>query len=414
MKNFFQNFLKYVTRNIILFAVILTFLVGRAYVIGEWERYYELNKKGEQQTPSERIERLKRLVNEQEKKVQSLEKAVRWYHHPWADTRIELKIAKEDLKIYRATLKILNETDGIIRSRLSIFLDFLQAKVPYALKLLALVITTPIVIKILFYYILAPICQKRPPFRIVHADSPKSDYQFTSSEVSLAFELQADEEILIKTDFLQTSSQKAKKRTKWLLNHSIPFSSLLSGMFMLTRIRSLDDQPTSVTVSSQKDGLVELGVIDLPRKASLVLHPRSLAGVIKPRDEAIVISRHWRLTSLHAYLTLQLRFLAFHGPCRLIVQGQRGINIEQPNKLTARMINQNSTLGFSTTLVYSCTRCETFWSYFMGKDSLFNDHFDGDSGFFIYEEMPAGGDRDGSAKNKMEGLFDTFLKIFGL
>lgn len=185
-------------------------------------------------------------------------------------------------------------------------------------------------------------------------------------------------------------------------------------MFILTRIRSHDDKPTYVTVSSQRDGLVELGVIDLPDGASLVLHPRSLAGVIKARNKDVLISRHWRLKSLHAWLTLQLRYLVFHGPCRLIVKGQRGIHLERPDQLTARMINQNSTLGFSTTLYYSCTRCETFWSYFLGKDSLFNDKFDGNSGFFVYEEMPGGGAKDGSTKGKLEGAFDTFLKIFGL
>ena len=108
------------------------------------------------------------------------------------------------------------------------------------------------------------------------------------------------------------------------------------------------------------------------------------------QDEArpIRITRHWRL-GLQAWLTLQLRFLAFHGPAQLVVKGCRGICVERAGG--GRLINQAATLGFSADIAYGNTRCETFISYWRGKEELFNDVFSGASGIYVYEETPAAG-----------------------
>ena len=71
---------------------------------------------------------------------------------------------------------------------------------------------------------------------------------------------------------------------------------------------------THVVVSSLDDALGEVGVIELPAGAAMVIQPRSLAGIVKPQGVPVNITRHWRLGSLHAWLTLQLRYLVFHGP----------------------------------------------------------------------------------------------------
>jgi hypothetical protein len=39
-----------------------------------------------------------------------------------------------------------------------------------------------------------------------------------------------------------------------------------------------------------------------------------LIGIILPQDQPVAISSHCRLVSLHAWLTLQLRFIVFGGP----------------------------------------------------------------------------------------------------
>ena len=146
----------------------------------------------------------------------------------------------------------------------------------------------------------------------------------------------------------------------------------------------------------------------------MVVQPRSLAGVVKPVGVPVAITRHWRLGSLHAWLTLQLRYLVFHGPCRLVLKGCRGVRAEQPEPGRPRLINQSATLGFSANLDYRNTRCETFVSYLRGQEDLFNDLFGGGPGWFVYEEMPAAGRRTGFAGRGLEGVADAALKAFGI
>ena len=185
-------------------------------------------------------------------------------------------------------------------------------------------------------------------------------------------------------------------------------------MFALTSVAPEGDASTRVVVSSQRDPFSEIGVIALPAGAAMVVQPRSLAGVLKPAGGPTRITRHWRLGSLHAWLTLQLRYLVFHGPCRLLLKGCRGVRAEAPQPDQPRLINQAATLGFSANLDYRTIRCETFVPYLRGHEELFNDLFAGGPGWFVYEEMPARDRRAGVTGRGLEGLTDAVLKAFGI
>ena len=146
----------------------------------------------------------------------------------------------------------------------------------------------------------------------------------------------------------------------------------------------------------------------------MVVQPRSLTGVVKQASLPVAITRHWRLLSLHAWLTFQFRYLAFHGPCKLILKGCRGVRSEEPRANQPRLINQAATIGFSANLNYKTTRCETFVSYLRGKENLFNDLFSGGPGRFVYEEVPAPTGKTGIAGRGLEGFVDAVLKAFGI
>ena len=293
-------------------------------------------------------------------------------------------------------------------------LEAARAKLPTAVWILVGVMLIPILIKVIFYFVLAPLAERLPPIRIIPDQRAPEVPQPPPSAVSIPLDIRPNEEILVQSDFVQSSGRPARKRTQWFLNPRIPFSSIASGMFALTRVRSEGDGNTRVVVSSQTDPLGEIGVIEIPQGAAMIVQPRSLAGVVKHVGVPIEITRHWRLSSLHAWLTLQLRYLAFHGPCKLILKGCRGVRAEQPEPGQPRLINQASTLGFSANLDYKNTRCETFVSYFRGKEDLFNDLFAGGPGWFVYEEMPAARRRTGITGRGLEGVVDTFLKAFGI
>jgi hypothetical protein len=290
----------------------------------------------------------------------------------------------------------------------------IRTQLPTALWILAGVLLAPVLIKAFFYFVLAPLAQALEPIRILPDDRAPELPPPLRSAVSMSVDVGAGEEILVHPDFVQSSSLPALKRTQWLLNPRLPLSSLAAGLFAMTRIRPEGVDPTRVVVSSQNDPLGEIGLIELPAGAAMVVQPRSLAGVVKPVGAPVAITRHWRLGSPHAWITLQLRYLVFHGPCRLILKGCRGVCAEQPEPGRPRLINQSATLGFSANLDYRNTRCETFVSYLRGKEDLFNDLFAGGPGWYVYEEMPAAGHGAGRGGRGLAGLSDAVLKAFGI
>jgi uncharacterized protein (AIM24 family) len=287
-------------------------------------------------------------------------------------------------------------------------------QVPAALWILAVVLVTPVLLKAFLYFVFAPLAEALPPIRIRPDERAPPLPPMAGSSVSLAVDVGPDEELLVHPDFVQSSSRPARKQTQWLLNARLPLSSVAAGLYALTRIRTDGAEPTRVVVSSQNDPFGEVGLVELPAGAAMVVQPRSLAGVVKPTGIPVAITRHWRLGSPHAWLTLQLRYLVFHGPCRLVLKGCRGVRAEQPEPGQPRLINQSATLAFSANLEYRNTRCETFVSYLRGREALFNDLFAGGPGCFVYEEMPAPGYGAGRGGRGLAGLSDALLKVFGI
>lgn len=302
----------------------------------------------------------------------------------------------------------------------AILFEKVNKVVPAAFGILVGIILTPLGIKGFFYFVIAPMASRRAAMRLlpetsgeiieVRGKATGSSDRLKVSEVSHSITIQKTQELLIHPEYLQTATTEGKKDTKWLLDWSYPLTSMAAGLFGLTRIQTASSE--TIVVSATRDPLSEVGTISLPEGSALVIQPHRLIGVVHLKNSPIKISRHWRLGSLHAWLTLQLRFLAFHGPVQLVVKGCRGIRIEAAGK--GRSINQAATIGFSANLAYSTTRCETFGSYLMGKQELFNDKFSGEPGFYVYEEMPHGGNKTGLFGRGIEGLTDSILKVFGV
>lgn len=289
-----------------------------------------------------------------------------------------------------------------------------------AVGILLLAILTPIVIKAVFYYILAPLAARRPAIRILPNSSglldeanvinPHDATPTKVSAVSLQLNISKNQELLIHPEYIQSSSMAGKKETKWFLSNALPISSLLSGMVALTRIRT--DENELVVISATQDALNEVGLFTIQAGSAFVIQPRSLIGVLQQKDTPMQITRHWRLLSLHAWLTLQLRYLVFHGPVTLVVKGCRGVRVEKAG--TGRRVSQAATIGFSANLQYSTTRCETFFPYLTSKQELLFDGFVGEYGYYIYEEMPYYGKSKGLTSRGLEGFTDSILKVMGI
>lgn len=283
---------------------------------------------------------------------------------------------------------------------------------PMAIMVLLGVIFTPIMIKLILYFMIAPLVSY---LRAVKIDATPQQHRLITntghiSQHSLTIQLLPEQELLLHPDYLQSFSQHAQKTTQWFLNASIPLTSWAAGLVTLVRLRS--PQTETVQLASMYHPFEELLIIDLPENSGLVCKPRGLVGVIKNRHQAVHISKHWRLFSLHSWLTLQLRYLVFHGSCQLIIRGSGGVVLESAQH--SRLIQQNATLGFSSDLAYSNYRCETFVSYYLGKDALFNDRFQGESGFYFYEQSPLHQATSTKGSKRVEGVWDAVLKVFGI
>lgn len=280
-----------------------------------------------------------------------------------------------------------------------------------AAVLLAGIVATPYLIRLVFYFILAPLAERRPSVRFDWRAEPRraSVTLLQASATSAPIKLGAGEELLVRQGFLQSTSSAGAKATRAILDWRHPLTSVASGLAFLTRING---EGETTVVSAVRDPFAEVAVLDLPLGAACVLQPRTLVGVVQPAGQPIRITSHWRLGSLHAWLTLQLRYLMFHGPARLLVKGGRGVRVEQAER--GRIFGQSQLVGFSPELAYTVTRTETFWPYFLGLEQLLKDKVEAGEGVLIVEEAPmdAGGRLE--PRRGLEGAADVILKAVGV
>ena len=116
-----------------------------------------------------------------------------------------------------------------------------------ALWIMVAVLLTPIAIKAVFYYVLAPLAARRPPIRLlpnacrtprgITAASDDGAARPRISAVSLPLALGPAQVLLVHPDFLQSSAIGARTDTRWLLDWRYPVTSLAAGMRALTRVR---------------------------------------------------------------------------------------------------------------------------------------------------------------------------------
>lgn len=288
---------------------------------------------------------------------------------------------------------------------------------PSALVILLGTILSPVAIKAFFYYLIAPIATRCSPVRlipdsngIIHPANAVDSSGTMVSGKSLAVTISPNEELLVHPEYLRSMATDSVRSTQWLLDKRYPLTSLAAGLYLLTRLRANNDH--THVISAKEDILAEVALIEIPTGTKFVLQPRNVIGLVQPADQPLRIESKWRMGSVSAWLTLQLRYLVFSGPAKLFVKGCQGVRVDPVG--TGQTINQAATIGFSGNLAYSVTRCDPFLAYLRGKQELFNDRFAGASGFYISEQTPNAGKKSDITGKGLEGLADSFLKVFGI
>jgi len=281
-------------------------------------------------------------------------------------------------------------------------------------------ILVPFAIRAVFYFVLAPLAARTRPIVIaeprgdaqqpyeawhrVHAEGPQI------SAVSKRIQLGLDDEMLVRPAYCQSQPEHVEVATRLLFDWSYWLPSIAAHLWLLDRLRTA--RPADIVVSSTVDALEEVALLEIPAGAAFVLQARGLVGVLYKRGRRPRIRSHWRLGTLHAWLTLQLRYLSFEGPATLVVKGRRGVRLE--NASGGRVVSQDATLGFSTNTVYATVRARPFLTYMLGRRALLNDKFTGEHAYYLYEEIPGRGQPGERNRNPLEALVDAGLKALGV
>lgn len=372
--------------------------------------------------------RLKDLHQEE----QSLRQANEDAHQRWLSTKRSIDALEKKVVEFKSTTQAMKNkwdaqlgkksqelgherTNNLVGKAVHAAMEELEV----ALTILASIILTPFLIKGTFYFLIAPLASRRVHVvvrkdkngKVTCLDSTGSEVDGTKPSCkSFSVVPSVGEDLLVHSGLLRTTADDAKKTTQLVLNNRRFFTSIAAGMIGLTRITGNGN--SSHTLSSKTEPLIELAVLSIPEGSGIVIYPRHLAGVIHPTDSPPVITSHWFLGSASSWLTLQFRYLVFHGPVKLIVKGCQGVKVESAS--CGHSINQANVIGFSCNLVHSVARCEPFMPYLYGQQELFNDHFSGGDGYYIYEELPNAGKKGGVFGKGLEGLIDSALKLVGI
>jgi hypothetical protein len=287
---------------------------------------------------------------------------------------------------------------------------------PYVLLIVGLYFLGPPLGRIFLYAVFAPFVSGRSPVLLGAASAAR--LEITTSRSSMDLALGPGDTLWVKERFLQASDEGLSKRTRSVLDWSMPLTCLAAGLTELIEMAN----PTAgvtyrATFSSQENPNTELVLVAVPAGASLVLRPSFLAGAVGIGGGKVDIRRHWRLFKMQSWVTGQFRYFEFVGPCRLLVAGSRGVRAEvlapmPGNPAPARRTNQDATIGFTPGLAYRPVRAETFWAYFRGMNPLFDDLFEGE-GVFLCQETSAKGPQE-QMRKFWAGLWGVVLRIFGL
>ncbi|MDB6169231.1 MAG: hypothetical protein JWM88_2095 [Verrucomicrobia bacterium] len=274
----------------------------------------------------------------------------------------------------------------------------------------------PTIGKLALYFALAPLIVRGRPVRL--AESQPEMPGVGLSHVSVDITLLPGERLWVREKFLQASDEGLKRKMRFLLDWRMPLTWMASGLTELVEMRNRHLAREFVcTLSNRADPHSELAVVILRPGVTMVLRPSFIAGVILGAGQALKVRRRWQLLRWQAWVTLQFRFLEFHGPCRLVIAGSRGVRAEwlvnrAENPHPARRTNQDATIGFTPNLDYQPVRAETFWSYYRGMNPLFDDLFSG-QGLFLCQQVSADGDAR-KARKFWSNVWGGALKVFGL
>lgn len=255
----------------------------------------------------------------------------------------------------------------------------------------------------LAFYLLAPLAGRAAPMRL---GTSGPSIATSASHHTIGVAIDRSTELLVKAEVRATAANVVST-DKLLLGWWRLLTDLAAGTTGLQCLRS--DRAETISLAAT-DPAGELMLVDVPAGASLALDSGALAGLLGKRDQPPRIKRPWRLGGLVAWMRGSWRFVVFHGPCSLIVEGRRGVVVCYAGE--GRRNDRRLTLGFETGAALSAVRTGSFRRYRRGEALLLDDRFTGD-GCFLYEQRATGAAGSNVIARGLAGLGDAAAKTVG-
>ena len=372
----------------------------------------QLTGDAQQKANRERRQKLEQSKADSQARVASLQQDVT--RIGWERDGLEIALGKVDsqLKAIEAKRsKVMHYLERVWNHRVGRF-----TVKGWVLLTLGLYFFGPTLGKLAMYFLVAPLIARGRPVQLT-PNLPEMP-GVGPSAVSADLALLPGERLMVREKFLQASDEGLARRTRFLLDWRMPFASWASGLTELIEMKNCHlSREFRCTLSNQANPHSELAVVLLRPGARMVVRPSFVAAVLLGSDQDLRVERRWQLWRWQSWVTLQFRFFEFHGPCRLVVAGSRGVRAEwlarsEGQPPAARRANQDATIGFTPNLEYRPARAETFWSYYRGMNPLFDDLFTG-AGLFLCQQVASEGEAK-AARRIWSNVWGGLLKVFGL
>ena len=273
---------------------------------------------------------------------------------------------------------------------------------------IAVILIGPLVWALLVYYGFAGAISRKAPITFSAANSTSVCWSTPAS--SHLVRIGPDETLFVRSDLLTQYDHGLSKRTAALWSWKAPAVSIVSGLSCCTRCFNDTNASATATISSS-DPEQEISEVVLEEDSELVLQPNCLVAIQGP----VRVRVDWRLFSLDAWLTAQLRYIIFQGPGSVYLIASRGIEgcrvKRNDDPEACQGFEQSVIVGFDAKLGYTVRRTETFFPYLLGKACLFDDYFCGE-GIVLRRNAADSGKRT-LAEKMLAPFWSVIGKILG-
>ncbi len=307
-----------------------------------------------------------------------------------------------DVERLSAELRALRELET---SKTAWLLSQWQAVKYRLFALVALALLLPIAQRVVSYFVLMPLVTRwSAPLRLAEGhDTETTTLECGPAQRTLSLRLGSNQVLRVRSEYARPVQGQASSQL--LYRWQAPFISYASGLRLLTRLQG-DTTEAQATLAAPKDPNSYLMRLDFERHPGVVVHPKHVVGVLgSPR-----LRTRWRILSLQAWATWQLRYILFEGTGSLIVEGVGDVVATRPGEKTTK-IEQSLVMGFDSRLTAGVQRTEVFLPYLFGKTPLVDDVFAGPH-VFLWQKSTPDEHRNPIARS-FDALFSALGKLLG-